>query len=33
MPHPVDDFVGCRGVNVAAGFYHTVVVGASKALG
>ena len=26
VPHPVDDFVGCRGVNVAAGFYHTVVV-------
>ena len=26
VPHPVDDFVGCRAVSVAAGFYHTVVV-------
>ena len=26
LPHPVDDFVGQRVIQVAAGFYHTIVL-------
>ena len=31
-PYPVDDFIGCRSLKIAAGFYHTIVLAADASV-